>query len=78
MVVELQSVHLIHETAFNMSGFIQPSFVDKMLLSDNAHGLNDTNSSSMRCVPQQPKTTSSSKHVILEEHPQCYRARAKL
>ena len=29
------------QTAFNMSGFIQPSFVEKMLLSDDADGFND-------------------------------------
>ena len=29
------------ETAFNMSGFIQPSFAEKMLLSDDADGFND-------------------------------------
>ena len=29
------------ETAFNMSGFIQPSFVEKKLLSDDADGFND-------------------------------------
>ena len=41
MVEELQNVHSIHETAFNMSGFIQPSFVEKMLLSEDADGFND-------------------------------------
>ena len=29
------------QTAFNMSGFIQPTFVEKMLLSDDADGFND-------------------------------------
>ena len=29
------------QTAFNMSGFIQPSFVEKMLLSEDADGFND-------------------------------------
>ena len=29
------------QTAFNMSGFIQPSFAEKMLLSDDADGFND-------------------------------------
>ena len=41
MVAELQNVHHIHETAFNMSGFIQPSLVEKMLLSDDADGFNN-------------------------------------
>ena len=29
------------QTAFNISGFIQPTFVEKMLLSDDADGFND-------------------------------------
>ena len=29
------------KTAFNISGFIQPAFVEKMLLSDHADGFND-------------------------------------
>ena len=29
------------QTAFNMSGFIQPTFVEKMLLSEDADGFND-------------------------------------
>ena len=29
------------KTAFNISGFIQPAFVEKMLLSDDADGFND-------------------------------------
>ena len=29
------------QTAFNISGFIQPAFVEKMLLSDDADGFND-------------------------------------
>ena len=29
------------QTAFNISGFIQPAFVEKILLSDDADGFND-------------------------------------
>ena len=29
------------QTAFNISGFIQPAFMEKMLLSDDADGFND-------------------------------------
>ena len=31
----------MNKTAFNISGFIQPAFVEKMLLSDDADGFND-------------------------------------
>ena len=31
----------MNQTAFNMSGFIQPSFVEKMLISEDADRFND-------------------------------------
>lgn len=38
------------KTAFNISGFIQPQFVEKMLLSDDADGFNDRQ---LFCFPSQ-------------------------
>lgn len=40
----------MNKTAFNISGFIQPAFVEKMLLSDNADVFNDLAFSPQRDV----------------------------